>query len=75
MYRSINSLDNVIGKEEVVTDKIRCEIVRVKLPPFQTFIPGSMSTTTLYPAGTAPVKAEFVQPLVTELLRSSTTPH
>src|SRR5712691_3668100 len=34
MYRSTNSLDNV--EEEVVTDKIRCETVRVKLPPSQT---------------------------------------
>lgn len=63
MYQSTNSLDNVI---EVVTDKIRCEAVRVKLPPSSNFIPGSMSTTTLYPAGTAPVKAEFVQSILTQ---------
>ena len=38
MYRSTNSLDNVIviGKKEAVTDKIRCETVGVKLPPSQT---------------------------------------
>jgi hypothetical protein len=64
MYQQVTN--NV---DEVVIDKIRCETTKVKLPPSLEHHPGSMSTTALYPAGTAPVKAESVQSVVAPLFR------
>ncbi len=76
MYQSTNSLDNInVTGEEAVTDKIRCETTRVNLNHHHlnlNIILGFMNTAALYPAGTAPVKTEFVPFVVTLLLRPLT---
>jgi hypothetical protein len=51
----------------VVTDKIRCEIAKPNGHHLSAILLGRMSATALYPPGTAPVKAEFVQSVATLL--------
>ena len=44
----------------IMTDKIRCVTSIIKQPSSHRPSFGNMSVTTLYPAGTAPIKAEFL---------------